>query len=180
MNICRLIPGCLIPLRRYDPLSISMTQTRHFPETGTVFNSTEASDVLVCRHHVSSEVERGVPPIMRQLTLSFWVDLQASWFTQLTGERRVFVCFLAVLKHRNKPRKERLAGQCCSSSLTVCVMTLFLLIWANTEHMLLVRGSQPAKLVLRDDRATASCLLHRLSIPPLKLPFLCSHCWSVH
>lgn len=46
----------------------------HFPQTGFVYNSTEASDVLVCRYHVSSEAERGVPSVTRQMTLSIGIN----------------------------------------------------------------------------------------------------------
>lgn len=49
-------------------------ETSHFPETGFVYNSIEASDVLVCRYHVSSEEERGVAPVMRQMTLSIGMN----------------------------------------------------------------------------------------------------------
>lgn len=87
-------------------------------------------------------------------------------------QARGFICFLAEVK-QEQGAQGLSRTPCHSSSLTLCVMTVFISIQANTKHMLLVIERQPAKLVLLsqvrgDDRALLRLLY---SILPLKLLF---------
>ncbi len=136
-------------------------ETSHFPETGFVYNSIEASDVLVCWYHVSSEGER---------EREVWHQLWDRWLSALgwipgfrvqTADKQGPWLYLLLSWAQTQEQDTQGVPRtpCCSSSLTACVMTVFISIQANTKHMLLVRESQPAKLVLLsqvrwDDSAT--------------------------
>lgn len=91
MNPCRFIPCGFILLNGIRSCLL------HEPETGFAYSSTEASDVLVCWYHVSSEAERGVSPFDRCLSVLGWIP--SFRFRQLTNE----ACgFLAELRHENR------------------------------------------------------------------------------
>lgn len=68
--------------------------TSPLPETAFVYNSVEASDVLVCRNHVSRE---RCTVFTSQMTLRIRINssLQGSDSWQASG----FICFLPELKH---------------------------------------------------------------------------------
>lgn len=75
-------------------------ETSHFPETGFVYNSIEASIcsclLILCELRGR---ERGCAT---RYAYQYWAEFQAPGFRQLTSEDRGFICLSAQLKHENE------------------------------------------------------------------------------
>ena len=164
-------------------------ETSPLQQTGFVYSSTEALDVSVCRHHVSSEAERGVPPVMRQMTSSIGMNSRL----HVSDRWQANTVALFAFKLSSNTSRHTRSVLACDATRPVWQHVWWCCSFNYRQipkHMLLLRGGQPAKQVLLCQAGRDDCMLSLC--PPLHtgsasssetLCYLFSltlHCWSVH